>query len=546
VELGSSSGAADTSRRALSDENNDFQDLIPAVDPGWKRAIDFSEDDPQDLYYARRQDARTTTSPTSDATATRLTGSSLATGHTSTATTNTAVIPTPTGGALDIGPYTCSLSTSFQTFVNVLLMHIQDSQTNVNATMKYLIMNLHAAAPASDPTGPALDLPLGTLPQGKQALGYILDLSMTEYLYSPDDLATQRSDLNSSLSWYAVITSDEPESSYFTVESHYGHSYTPNGWPSASFVEMQRAQRLLAGFGKIDPQMQKYNFSMDKSIIFPSGYLQTSIAPNANLVGGKDCFFNPAVTSVSAVNNSWALGSDASSGPAVFSAAKRYTFCGISPLLNESLAGTTADQDYEPYRDFLEQSIWSWAIGEPQHVFQDIDSDSATGLRCAALNLVTGYWETKDCSNSHYSACSHAGRPYDWSIGDKSTSYTDSDLTCPHGTSFDVPRTALENRYLLHRWRDVRAQQNIKDDLLWVNFNDLDAEGCWVVGQNVTCPYLNRGGNETQVVIPTVAAIIVFVLAALTVFVKCAANRQRTKRHRRRGEDGWDYEGVPS
>ena len=541
MELGTSSSTANTTRRALPYERNAFQDLDSAVAPEWKRGTDFSPEDRRSHDYARRQDS--TTSSQLDKTATSLVGSSLA-GHTSTSTTNTAVSPTPTGGTIDIGPYTCSLSTSFQAFVDILLMHLQDSQTNVNATMKYLLMNLHAAAPASNPTGPALDLPLGTLPQGKQALGYILDLSMTEFLYTPDDLASQRSDLNSSASWFGVIRTDEPESAYFTVQIHNHKSYTPNGWPSASFVEMQRAQRLLAGFGKIEPQMQQYNFSMDKSIIFPTGYLQTPIAPNANLAAGDACFFNAGETSVSAINNSWALASDENSGSGVFSAANRYTLCGISPLLNESLNGMTADQNYEPYGEFLQQTIWSWALGEPKHAFGD--TDAKTEHRCAVLNSGTGYWQSEDCSNSHYSACGHDERPYAWSIGDKITSYAVAELPCPDGTSFNAPRTALENRYLLHRWRDVRVQQEIIDDLLWVNFNDLNVEGCWVVGQNVTCPYLNQGRDERQVIIPTVAAVIVFVLAALTVFIKCAANRQRTKRRRRRGDDGWDYEGVPS
>ena len=52
-----------------------------------------------------------------------------------------------------------------------------------------------------------------------------------------------------------------------------------------------------------------------------------------------------------------------------------------------------------------------------------------------------------------------------------------------------------------------------------------------------------------DIVAPTVPVgwIITLLLAALTVFVKCAANRQTSRRGRRRkGDEGWDYEGVPS
>ena len=68
-------------------------------------------------------------------------------------------------------------------------------------------------------------------------------------------------------------------------------------------------------------------------------------------------------------------------------------------------------------------------------------------------------------------------------------------------------------------------------------------------GINGTCPYQARSDqNKTRVVVvPTVAAVIIFVLAALTFFVKCAANRREGKRGRRRRQlGGWEYEGVPS
>ena len=431
--------------------------------------------------------------------------------------------------------------------MQILLQHLDASQTNVNATMKYFIMNLHAAAPASDPTGPATEPPLGTLPQGREVLGYILDLSMAEYLYTPDDLTDQRSDLNSSQSWYAVERNYEPDSAYFRVESNdNGNPYTPDGWPSASFVEMQRARRLLAGFGQIDPQMQKYNFSADRNIIFPSGYLSTPITHDKHLQGGNQCFFNPDKKSVSANNNSWALAWEQSNLSSDLVAASNYTNCGISPILNKTLKGTTADQEFEPYRELLQRTIWSWAPGEPKHGL-GVDYDgSKTQHRCAALDADSGFWHTVDCTGSHHSACRVNGQPYEWSIGATSTAYIKADIPCPEGSAFTAPRTALENEYLLHHWRQAIRERNINDNFVWMNFNDLDVEGCWVIGQNVTCPYLQTSHDEKNIIVPTVAAVIVFVLAILTVFVKCAANRQGSKRRRRRGEDGWDYEGVPS
>lgn len=536
VQLGSSSSSSNyTAYGTFSSSHQTHGGLDVALDNNSSRDAHPQNDD-TDTHVHRKQDEATNGSPLK-ATVPSLTGSSLAT-QTSTPTHSTEATPTPTGDIIHRGPYSCSPSTSFQGLVDILLGHIVDSQTNVNATIKYIIMNLHAAASASDPTGSPTAPPLGTLPQGKQALGYILDLSMAQYIYTPAELASQRSDLNSSQSWFAVERFDEPDSSYFVVRGNHGHTYTLDGWPSASFVEMQRAKRLFAGFGTIEPQMQQYNFSADKAIIFPAGYLQT---PD----GGNSCFFNPTVSSVSAVNNSWAQNIDESSSTQVFAAANKDTLCGISPILNKTLQGVTADQDYNPYAKFLQQAIWSWALGQPEHPTGDVDSN--TNHRCAVLNVDSGFWETEDCSQSHHSACQTSGQPYEWSIGSQSLDYTLAELPCPSGTVFTAPRTALENQYLLHQWQKVRNDQNIHDALLWVNFNDLDVEGCWVVGQNVTCPYRKGNSSEQQVIVPTVAAVIVFAVAALTVFVKCAANRQQSKRRRRRrGDDGWDYEGVPS
>lgn len=55
---------------------------------------------------------------------------------------------------------------------------------------------------------------------------------------------------------------------------------------------------------------------------------------------------------------------------------------------------------------------------------------------------------------------------------------------------------------------------------------------------------MKRGVNRKQV--PTVAAIIVLVISALTLFVKCAGYRKVRKRTRKRADNGFIYEGVPS
>lgn len=84
---------------------------------------------------------------------------------------------------------------------------------------------------------------------------------------------------------------------------------------------------------------------------------------------------------------------------------------------------------------------------------------------------------------------------------------------------------------------------------IFIDLNSINIPECWVTGVNGTCPYLSTDQTNRIriVVVPTVAAVIIFVLAALTFFVKCAANRRENKRGRRRKMvGGWEYEGVPS
>ena len=452
------------------------------------------------------------------------------------------------GTLVDVGPYSCTSSINLELFTQALASHLDSSQTDLNATLKYIILNLHAAAPSSNPNGSPNNLTTESLPRGDSLLSDILSSSMDKYLYTPDDLQTQREDLNTSASWFDVLRFNEPLASYFHVDGNGQHTSTPDGWPSESFVQMQRAKRLFAGFGQVDSAMSSYNFSADSSVIFPSDYLQSRAPVTINNDGQVEdgCFFKPSVTAVSSTNNSWAMDFDSgsSSKQSALQRASNLTYCGISPILNETLRNITADEAYGPYLEYAQNTIWSWAPGEPRN--SGDSSNSRTAKRCAVINAITGYWQIEDCTKSHYSACRHNGQPYQWSISASDTSYAEAAITCDDGTEFTVPRTSLENTYLLHKWRNVRSDRGIDDELLWVNFNDLDVAGCWAVGENATCPYLPQMGSERQIIVPTVAAVIVFVLAALTVFVKCASNRQRSKRRRRRGDDGWDYEGVPS
>jgi len=435
----------------------------------------------------------------------------------------------------------------------VLSSYLNMTETNLNATVRYMILSLHAAAPASDPTGSARRPETDSLPQGGSSLASAFAASMSAYLYTPAELLQQRADLGASGSWFSVPYYDQPDSAYFRMETVDGHRSSPDGWPSESFIEFEKAKRLLVGYGQVDPQMLAYDFSADASTIFPQGYLQSIRADMVDAARITDaCFFHPNVDTLGAVNSSWATVSFDPQAPAsLATGTANLTACGISPILNRTLSNVTAAENYRPYQAFVSDSIWPWAPGEPRNAPGTADGNGDQQYRCAALNATLGQWQVADCTDYHYAACRVSHSPYTWQISASRAPYMRVGMGCPDHTTFSTPRTGLENTYALSAWKRWRSEHDASDDsdaLLWLNFNSLDAATCWVAGQNTTCPYLPQAQNETrQVVVPTTAAVIVFVVAALTVFVKCAANRQSSRRRRRRKEwDGWDYEGVPS
>lgn len=366
-------------------------------------------------------------------------------------------------------------------------------------------------------------------------------------------LSAQRADLN--ISWLAEVNATEPDSSYyvdnFVVDDQ---TKSPGGWPSEGFVEFQKAgTRLLLGFGTTDPQMAEYNFQNDQGIIFSNQELtqprHITTTSNGTVLNG--CIFDRNATSLPVVNSSWAtayLGSpDLDSFPAFVS---NITACGISPILNTTIQNATADVNVAPYQSFAYNSIWSWAADEPKNytdgVFADIDNDDDTknDYRCAVFDSsLLGRWRVEICQNHHPAACRSDDSPYLWQIASSKGTYSQVNDNCPTNFTFAAPRSALENRYLRNAYQ---LRTDMDASVVWINLNSLDVESCWVQGINSTCPYAPKVESiDREVVVPTVAGIIVLVMALLTILVKCTANRQKSRK-RRRIDSGWDYEGVPS
>jgi hypothetical protein len=463
---------------------------------------------------------------------------------------------TPSGETLfSLGSYQCSQSLDIHHFSPLILDYLQNTSDTLNARLLWLELNLHAAASPGAPDDPAQAPPNSVLPSKDQLLGRGMNSTIQAYIYTPFELASERSNLNES--WYHGLSSYYPNPGYYTTQQQAdGMLSTADGWPTEAYVQLEKVRRVLLGWGAIDPQMANYNFSGDSNTIFPKGYLSKPRPIQADSAGQvtSGCFFDSSVTTVSQLNSSWAFSSFAQNGT-LSALVNNLTACGISPLLNETLDNTSADRNATSYISFPRSAIWNWAAGEPRNTsVSGFDNDNPQWeFRCAIMDISSayaGHWRVEDCPNQYRAACRVDNGPYEWVLSSNRVSFYDAPFSCPDDAVFSAPRTGLENHYLYNHVLSSRALINTDEEAtgIWINFNSLDTATCWVTtGPNGTCPYYvdERAKQSRQILVPTIGAIIVFVLTALTIFVKCNVNR-RNSRTRRRGDGGWDYEGVPS
>ncbi|KAK2758314.1 hypothetical protein FQN54_004160 [Arachnomyces sp. PD_36] len=458
----------------------------------------------------------------------------------------------------ELGPYSCTHTLDLSMLINVVFEYFGGTANTLQARLLFLVFNIHSAADVEDPERP-VKIPDDELPGSDQLLGSIIDATLGTYMYSPSQLQEERGNLN--MSWYETPDSYYPIAEYFTTnEDERGVHSTPDGWPCGKYVEIQKAKRLLLGWGTIDDELGKYNFENDEGLVFGKDTLTTAAEVDANQGGTIEsgCLYDPDSLDVP-IQASWSQstkingfessmsGSDMSP---LSNLSKNLKFCGISPLITETLSNVSAKEDIRPYRD-ISHSIWFWASGEP---YSPPNSDPDNNYRCALMDTtLSGNWRATDCSKHYYAACRVDNSPYSWVLTSDKTSFGRATGACPENTTFGVPRTGLEQTHLAA----LLTKSNSTLDLsspdgdssgIWVNFNSLDVQYCWVTGgPNATCPYYEDqdAAERRQIVVPTVAAIIVLIITALTLFVKCNANR-RNSRRKRRVIEGWEYEGVPS
>jgi len=433
---------------------------------------------------------------------------------------------------------------------SILANFLDTTDNTLEAYLYYFTFNLHLAASFEDPTT-IPDAPnLSDLPNPSEQLSNIFNSNFSLYLYTPMLLAQQRANLNTS--WLGVADSLRTATAYFTLDPLSNDAFaTSDGWPSQSFLEIDKQRRLLVSLGSIDENMQDYNTSGDSGTIWQNDAFENSraltLGTNDFVMSG--CLFETGTTSIQAQNASWATSFDlpqlsldrtsTAMNNITIPAVTNITACGISPLLNQTLLNTTADVDVAPYVAFVHSSIWSWAYGQP--ISSDDDDDD---VRCAVLDTVSGHWLVADCGTSHHGACRTVHSPYDWHITTASDDYRHVNTTCPPNTIFATPRTGLENSHLISA---LRSSLYASESAIWLNFNSIQVDGCWVVGVGASCPYTGNISTIQTVTVPVVAGVIILVLAVLMIVVKCGANRRNSRRRgtRENGQE-WEYEGLPA
>lgn len=463
-----------------------------------------------------------------------------------------------------LGDYSCADDLDLSLFFNILGDYFWDNNADVDIHIIYVVFNVHAAADSSTPDQPPPTVTGGLSPSRTQFLGTLASDALIHYIYRPPHLAKERDNIDRT--WFKVPPRYRPVTDYFTIhKAHDGTHYSPDGWPCSKFVQYADQRRLLFEYGSVDSEMQDYNPTRDSEVIFPPGYLSST--RETQFTGSRiksGCLYRPGASAVSDVNSSWTqsnpvlVPSNANTTHALAQlshSVQQLTTCGLSPVLNYTLFNATADSALDWYRNISQSSRWSWAFGEPKGANLSASNPGFKSYRCALMDTsLSGHWSASNCSEERYAACRVKSQPFNWAISNKPASFSDASDTCPDDTSFGTPRTGLENTYLYHTLlaqpKDIidPASDNAQKREVWLDINSVDVQSCWVKGgEGTSCPY----NTDTQqlkrktVVVPAVASIVICTIAALTLFVKCNANR-RNSRRRKRVIEGWDYEGVPS
>lgn len=310
-------------------------------------------------------------------------------------------LPNPITDPDTLGGYTCDTSFNTTTLFSVFESWIADTDTDLGARILLFDFNLHETSPHSNNTDPPAPEPLI---QVFQNTGVFPDA------YTPVELASDRSDLNSS--WFGdragVNTSD-----YFTIQGNIKEiRSTDDGWPSESYLEFAAGKRVLVSFGTIATGLGYDPVATgDNKSIFPGGYLGGPVIFNGS--ASPKCFFSSSDFELKDANSSWAQVIDTASSPFPEDDPDTVTSlvsCGYSTILNSTYSSNLT-ANIEHYLDHVKAALaWSWDVNEPANITADNEENT---IRCASMSASNGRWRVNDCGERKKVACRIKSRPYD-------------------------------------------------------------------------------------------------------------------------------------
>ncbi|KAJ4353501.1 Maintenance of telomere capping protein 6 [Didymosphaeria variabile] len=389
--------------------------------------------------------------------------SSSSSGATPTPSTSvSAPVQAPKEGVLyQLGSYNCTSTITLNYLTGIFNDFLEATSTTTDASFTYLLLNIHAAASWQHPNEPAQQPAGGVLPRAAgNLLSNVMKGNLSDQLYTPSKLANERAKLSNS--WNNVDADNKPRGGYYTVEgANSNDPSSADGWPDEAYAQFSKFYRLIAIFGTVDPQMGDYNMSLDADTIFPSETIsfQPDVSFSSSGSLSEGCLFDAFDKTVTPQrNSSFAVGVvpptlSVSSNPDLFSPIpliSNLTACGISPILNHSLANTTADKNPLPYAAFTHSYLWTWAPGEPLNA-TDASTSGATGNRCAAAYTEgewSGRWHVVDCNTPLRIACQDPSSPTPGaSPPPRNLRRRNQRVRLP--STFSVPHTPLENAHLL-------------------------------------------------------------------------------------------------
>lgn len=444
--------------------------------------------------------------------------------------------------------YVCDDAFNLTALLTVFDAWADSTDTDLAVRLAVLEFNLHKAAGSSGYSS------------SSGSFSSVLK-SVFSHLYSPSALFTDRDNLHSS--WLDTNIDEQSIDRMFDFQAlgEVGTDYynvlnaessqptTLDGWPNEEFLNFEDRRRFIPTFGTISADLNYDYATLDGDDIFAPGYLGVASSP------ANKCHYLDSNDNVSANNNSWAIVADSNTSP--FSTSNTTTdlsSCGLAITVNSTVNATanSTDSMMHYFNVLRATTAWAWDDGEP--ATKSANTTRGQNFRCAAMSAANGTWAVADCQASKRPVCRKWHRPYSWVVGNTAVPYAHASSMCPEGTSFDAPRTALENRYLLAAV-EAAGVHDAANSRVWMDFNSLAVEKCWVTGgANASCPYDQSTFESRKVLVPTVAAVIILAISALACCAKIGSWRSdRVRRKRRkmvkgakRRMDGVEYEGVPS